>query len=79
MPKALRRPRGLPPPPPGRRLTHLLGDGLTRYQTAATAGLEPICRPSPSITDPLARDLIRACPLPSGPSLSCPQTSKIDP
>ena len=30
LPEALRRPRGLPPPPPGRRLAPSSGDGLTR-------------------------------------------------
>ena len=36
LPEALRRPGGLPPPPPGRRLTpEIPGDGLTRYSAAA--------------------------------------------
>ena len=40
------------------------------------AGLLTIRRPSPGITNPAGRDLIRACTLhSSGPSLSCPQPS----
>jgi transposase len=69
-----------PQPPPGRRLAHNLGDGLTHDSAVAyLADLLSICRPSPSITDPLERDLIKACPPQSGPSLSCPQPSKIAP
>jgi hypothetical protein len=80
MPEALRRPRGLPPPPPGRRLTHVFGDGLIRDQTAANAlaSIRFVGRLRATSTL-LARDLTRACPPLSGPSLSCPQPQQIDP
>jgi hypothetical protein len=74
MPEALRRPRGLPPPPrrrlapktpgtawPAKRLPHPCWPS---NDLPAVPGTAPACWP---------RDLIRACPPPrSGPSLSCP-------
>ena len=47
LPEALRRPRGLSPPPRFRRLTHTPGGGLAQYSAAAPAGLRTIRLPSP--------------------------------
>jgi Transposase IS116/IS110/IS902 family len=43
LPQTLRRPRGLPPPPHARGLTHLPGGGLTRESAAASV---LACQPS---------------------------------
>jgi hypothetical protein len=51
-PQALRRPRGLPPPPHRRRLTHLpRGRPDPIIGCRIRAGLRTIRRPSPAITD----------------------------
>ena len=75
LPEALRRPRGLPPPPRAARLTLTLrGRPDPQIGCRTRAGLLTIRRPSPGSLSCLAgRDLIRAFPHPSGPSLSCPQ------
>ena len=73
LPEALRRPRGLPPPPHSRLTLTLRG------RPDPLIGCRPPCWPandSPAVPGSLSclagRDLIRAFPHPSGPSLSCP-------
>src|SRR5208282_3424815 len=77
LPQALRRPRGLSPPARSRQLTPAPGGGLARKSAAAYRWPSNDSPAVPGLTSPTCRaDLIRACPrIPSGPSLSCPQSS----
>jgi hypothetical protein len=62
LPEALRRPRGLPPPPPGHPLTpNPRGRPDPLFGCREPAGLLTIRRPSPASFLTCWRDLIRAC------------------
>src|SRR5258708_38223202 len=80
LPQALRRPRGLPPPPPARGLTNRpRGRPGPIFGCRIRAGLRTIRRPSPAPSSPAGRDLIRACPPPRAAPPSLVRSPAITP